>query len=330
MPDNKVLFILFSIFIISCKKNDDSALNNLAKEVSHYTVSYVEKGSAIRLNGITYKDTTLYYKGVAVNLSGTTNQETVVSAVIDTSLIQGYNTLYSESNPTFDTTAFKISNNGEFRIKANESSSSDSLYVLLKSATSLKDSAVYLIPVRLTTNNGAKLTTTVIFFKMFIATSSMSAYINGGSAFNYNYPYTRYGSLCFYYSFQRDENNHVVGPDSVKLSAFLGTPFFKDLNVYGALDVSDSLINAYNTTTGYNYVAFPEGTYELSKNVAQIPATKYFTKDSLTVKITHYDQFIPGTYYVLGIKLVSSPTDIYSIPPMKSSYSYAYISMYIN
>lgn len=318
--------------LFACSKKD-SDLDNLARSISTYTFSYIEKGSATRINGIAYSDTTLSYRGFPVSLSAAAAGETVVKAVIDTTLIPMYNSLYGEKNRMFDSTAFKLSHNGEYHIPANQVTSPDSLYVLLKSATRLADSAVYLIPVRLTATNGAGVVNSIVFFKMFISSTSVDAYIYGGYAFNttYGYPYTgNNGSKTFYLTLSRDGNGQVVGgPDVVKLNAFLRIPFaLKDLNAYGAIDVSDSSVAALSGY--YKYVRFPEGTYELTKNKITVPAKAYFSRDSLSVNISHYEKFQSGVYYLLGVKLVSDPTDIYSIPPMKSTASYAFISMYIN
>lgn len=330
---SRVILFLFAI-LFACKKQDDS-LDSLAKAISGYTSSYVEKGSALRINGIAYNDTTIAYRGFPVSLSAAAGSETVVKATIDTTLIAAYNAMYGEKNRMFDSTAFKLSNNGEYHIKTNQVTSADSLYVLLKSATKLVDSAVYLIPVRLTATNGAGVANSIVFFKMFISSTSVDGYIFSGYAFNttaYPYPYSgSNGSKTFFLTLNKDANGQVIGgPDLVKFNVFLRTRFaLKDLNAYAAIDISDSSIKAL-TTSYYNYVRFPEGTYELVKNKVTVPANGYFSSDSLSIRLSHYEKFQSGVYYLMGIKLVSEPSDIYSMPPMKSTASYGFIHLYIN
>lgn len=333
MINNKIWYLivfLFSLSAVSCKKND-SALDNLAKDLSHYTSSYVEKGSAMRLNGNTYNDTTLTFFGVPVTLSGTSNQEVIVHAAIDTTLIQSYNTMYGESNPLFTASSFKVSFNGEFHVKAGALASTDSLYVLLKSASKLTDSTTYLIPVRLTTDNGVKVKTSVVFFKMFVTTTAISAYINGSSYFGYNSGYNYNGSIFYNMWLPNDGTGHSVGPDYAKFSAFCTTPVSSmALNVHGIIDDSDSLRNAYSTASGYyHFQPFPPGSYEMTKSVALLPAGKYLTSDSLEIRITHYELFQPNVNYLLGVRLVGDPTDPYGMPPRNDASSVAYIGVYI-
>lgn len=316
--------------VVACKKNNDSPENELAKALSTYTYSYVEQGSAVRLHGIAYNDTTLKYRGFPVSLSAAAGSETVVTATIDTTLIATYNSLYHETNPLFNSSAFKLSFNGSYTIKANELTATDSLYVLLKSATTLTDSAVYLIPVRLTAKNGASLVNTIVFFKMYVTSTSIDAYLNGGYTDTYNYFLTWNGSATCTYFNQRDaDGNFSSTGDVVRISTFLRTKFpSADLHAYAVLDLSDSVINAFGTATGYTYKPFPAGTYELVKSSVTVPANANLSKDSLVLNLSHYEKFENGTYYLLGIKMVQSPDDVYSIPPMNSTASWAFIRMY--
>lgn len=317
------------LLLVACTKKDD-ALTELARELGSYKYSYIETGSAIRLNGVTSGETTLNYRGFPVSLTGTASGETIVTATIDTSLIASYNTLYNESNPAIDADAFLPSFNGNYRLAANESTAADSLYILLNNAAKLTDSTLYLIPVRLTANNGGKVATTVVFFKMMVTITAVDLYVNGGSGFGYSTPYTRNGSQYWGLYLSKDSSGQVIGPASLNISVAAGVRYAVDeLHAYAVTDVSDSLITAFSAATYTTYERFPEGTYAITKSGATIAPNTLYSKDSLTVSFNNYSAFKAGTFYLMGVKLVADANDALSAPPRKGTTSYALFSFYI-
>ncbi|BAV07540.1 protein of unknown function [Filimonas lacunae] len=326
-----LLVLVAAVTVFACKKEDD-ALTSLARELSNYKFSYVQSGSAVRLNGIAYEDTTLTYRGFAVSLTGAASHEVVVDAVIDPSLVASYNALYSESNPSFDTSSFKVSYNGVFTIAANATTATDSLFIKLKSATRLKDSTTYLVPVRLTARTGEQVATSIVFFKFFVAATSVDVYMNGADYFSYYWAYNRSGSLYYPIYFTRDENGKITGPESLSFSSFARTRLkSQEMHVYAVTNVSDSLIKAFSASTGYSYQAFPAGTYSLAKNKATIPANAYLSSDSVKVNFTNYEAFETGKYYLLGLQIVREPTDALSAPPAATTSfnGFALVSFYV-
>lgn len=325
------LAVICFVGFVACKKNNDSPENALAKELSNYSASYWQRAYAIKLNGIAYGDSTVSYRGFPVSLSQPAAQEMEVKAAIDTSLIDAYNALYNEKNPKFDTAAFSLSFGGKYRIAADSTTSADSLYIRLKSATKLADSTVFLIPVRLTANNGATVKTSIVFFKMFVAPAYIDAYINNGTSPGFASPYNRYGSLFFSYVLSKDANGNLVVPAIARMSAFARQRFpMGSLHVYGGFDISDSLVQAVSKNTGLSYKPFPTGTYRMIKEMATIAPNTYVSADSLTVGLQNYDAFSKGTYYLLGVKIISKKEDVFSAPPINQTSSYAMISVYIN
>ncbi|WP_440133921.1 DUF1735 domain-containing protein [Chitinophaga sancti] len=332
MSDNKSAIYIALILIIvqfSCKKEDDP-LTALARELGSYKYSYIETGSAIRLNGATSGNTTLTYRGFPVSLAGSASGETVVTATIDTSLIAAYNTLYNESNPSIDTKAFRPSFNGTFRIAANEKTAADSLYILLNDASGLENNTLYLVPVRLSANNGGKVATSVVFFKMMVTITAVDLYVNGGAAFEYTYPYARNGSQYWGFYLSQDEAGNVIGPSSLDISIAAGVRFpAGELHAYAVTDVSDSLINAFSAAAYTSYERFPEGTYSLTKASAVVAANTLNSSDSLKLSFSNYSAFKPGTFYLMGVKLVADQQDPLSAPPRNGAGAYALFSFYI-
>lgn len=321
--------IILLLFLFSCHKQDDE-LTALARELGSYKYSYIETGSAIRLNGVTSGDTTLTYRGFPVALTGNSSGETVVTATIDTSLIASYNTLYHESNPAIDVNAFRPSFNGTYRIAANETTAADSLYILLNDATKLADSTIYLIPVRLAANNGGKVTTAVVFFKMMVTITNVELYVNGGSAFGYTSPYARNGSQYWGLYLSKDGSGKVTGPSSLNISVAASARFSaSELHAYAVTDVSDSLITAFSAAAYNTYQRFPEGTYSLTKAGATVPAKALYSTDSLTISFSNYDAFKPGVFYLMGVRLVTNQQDALSAPAKKGAAAYALFSFYI-
>jgi hypothetical protein len=321
--------VILFLTLFSCNKKDD-ALTALARELGSYKFSYIETGSAIRLNGATSGNTTLTYRGFPVSLTGSAGGETVVTATIDTSLVASYNTLYNESNPAIDAKAFVPSFNGTYRIAAGETTASDSLYVMLNDASGLTDSTLYLVPVRLTANNGGKVATTVVFFKMMVTITAVDLYINGGASFGYTYPYARNGSQYWNFYLSTDADGNVIGPASLNISVAAGVRYpDSDLHAYAVTDVSDSLITAFSTAAYTTYERFPEGTYSITKANANVVANTLYSKDSLTVSFSNYAAFKAGTFYLLGVRLVTDQQDPLSAPTRNGAASYALFSFYI-
>ncbi len=321
--------LILLIVLFACKKEDDP-LTALARELGAYKYSYIETGNAIRLNGLTSGDTTLSYRGFPVSLTGTASGETIVTATIDTSLVASYNTLYHESNPAIGVNTFRPSFNGTYRVAANETTAADSLYILLNDASNLEDSTIYLIPVRLTANNGAKVATTVVFFKMMVTITAVDLYVNGGSAFDYTSPYARNGSQYWGLYLSKDADGKVIGPSSLKISVATGARFAaSELHAYAVTDVSDSLISAFSAAAYNTYVPFPEGTYSLTKTTATVDANNLYSRDSLTISFNNYDAFQAGKFYLMGVKLVAGQDDALSAPPRQGAASYALFSFYI-
>ncbi|MBP1652972.1 MAG: hypothetical protein H6Q26_3129 [Bacteroidetes bacterium] len=317
------------LILVSCTKKDD-ALTELARELGSYKYSYIETGNAIILNGVTSGETTLTYRGFPVSLTGNASGETVVTATIDTSLVASYNTLYNETNPSISATAFLPSFNGSYRIAAGENTATDSLYITLNDASKLKDNTLYLVPVRLTANNGGQLSTSIVFFKMMVTLTAVDLYINGGGSFDYTYPYARNGSQYWGFYLSTDDSGQPIGPASLNISVAAGVRYpFDELHAYAVTDVSDSLITAFSAAAYTTYEKFPEGTYAITKSSATVAPNTLYSKDSLTVSFSNYSAFKPGTFYLMGVKLVTDPNDPLSAPARKGVTSYALFSFYI-
>lgn len=314
-----------AVAIYSCKK-DDSDFSSLVKNLQGVTNSYIEEGLSVNLNGQDFSSTHKFI-GVAVSLSKTTNQADTVEASIEPSLIAEYNQYYSENNPEIPDSAFSVSNNGKYAIKAGKSSSTDSLYVTLINGTQLKDSGVYLVPVKLKSKNGNSVSPSIIFFKMVvhksILTASFETSDNQGITGNiYN------GGLLFWGFVIGSatpvlpfENPYKIG---VKLSSIFT---FHDLKVSAVIYNNDSAASKINPSSTDAYTSFPDDAIQFTKSTVTIPAGSLHSQDSLTFSFDNTSKkFKSGNQYALTLVLQPFADENYRVP-LVDSLSKAYYTM---
>ncbi|MFD2920708.1 discoidin domain-containing protein [Terrimonas rubra] len=102
----------------------------------------------------------------------------------------------------------------------------------------------------------------------------------------------------------RYPDNSVSLRNPVKFGAALNIASYSSA-VTADLSADLSLVDAYNLRNNTQYKAFPEGSYELIKTKAQIPAGSKFSIDSFEVNIKNFAALQTGTAYILPLKTVA-------------------------
>ncbi len=102
----------------------------------------------------------------------------------------------------------------------------------------------------------------------------------------------------------RYPDNSVSLRNPVKFGAALNIATYSSA-VTADLSADLSLVDAYNLKNNTQYKAFPEGSYELVKSKAQIPAGSKFSIDSFEVSIKNFAALQTGTAYILPLKTVA-------------------------
>jgi hypothetical protein len=102
----------------------------------------------------------------------------------------------------------------------------------------------------------------------------------------------------------RFADNSVSLRNPVKFGAALNIASYASA-VTADLTADPSLVNAYNLKNNTQYKVFPEGTYELVKSKAQIPAGAKYSIDSFEVSIKNFAALQAGSDYILPLKTVA-------------------------
>lgn len=322
---------LLSCIMISCKKDklNDLEASISAKLSNSSMVSYIQKGSMITFNNVTYNYITSYV-GVPVSLKSTAGTNDTISASVDTALVAAYNSLYMERNPTIPNGAFKISHNGLFAIDKGSNQAKDSLYVTLIDASKLKTNTTYLIPIQLQAKHGSELRYSVFFIKMTVTIGQLTARMDLGNVWGTATPYWNYGSMFVRYLPSSDAKGVMIGPDSVRFSVVLNTAFNpSNLKVDAVIANDDSTINAFSVKARTTYKPFPADTYELRRSSVNVLSKSLQSKDSLSVVIKNKEKFTRLTWYLMGLKIKKSPDNPLSVPSVASDSCRAYISFFV-
>jgi hypothetical protein len=314
---------LLCIGIFSCKKNLSDA-DALQAKLASGMVSYVQAGNLVSLNGTNYNFTPKYV-GVPIILTDAAKGVDTITSVVDPSLVSQYNQIYKENNPSFPQGAFGVSNQGSFPMISGSTQAKDSLYVLLKDGSQLKDSTNYLVPVTLSAKNGSKLKYSVFFFKVFVTLSSLKAKIYGGSTFNS----TTWNRLAIGKALNATYINAY--PDSLKWRTTLTTVFpANDTYVQATILTDDELKAVIVQQSNFNgALLLPAANRALTKDVSTIPARSLLSKDSITMKFYNKADLKKTTYYLTGVKLITYTTSIWGVPPVANDSTRAYLRVFL-
>lgn len=316
-----LLFILLFLGIAACKKNTSDA-DGLQSRFDRGMVSYVQGSNVVRLNGNEYNFTP-YYVGVPVRLKEAVNSVDTITAVVDPLMVAQYNQLYQEKNPAISGGAFEVSHKGKFSFAPGDVEAKDSLYVLLKDGSQLKDSTIYLVPVTLSSKQGANLKYSLFFFKVLVTKGDLQAKIYGATV-GTGVSLTRLSSGAL------QVNNTGVLRDSMKLRITLNKVFpANDVSVQATILTQSEITAAIAKEKFVTTTNVPDANTVLKKGIVTIPARALLSKDSISVGFINRATLKSG-WYLTGIKIITYTNSIYGVPPVANDSCRAYIRFFKN
>lgn len=315
-----LLVSLLVFGIMSCKKSPSDA-DGLQSRFDKGMVSYVQGSNVVMLNGIAYNFTP-YYFGVPVQLKEAAKAVDTITAVVDPSMVAQYNQLYQEKNPSISAGAFEVSHQGKFSFAPGAAESKDSLYVLLKDGSQLKDSTIYLVPVSLSAKQGTHLKYSLFFFKVLVTKGDLQAKIYGATV-GTGVSLTRLSSGAL------QVNNTGVLRDSLKLRIALNKVFpANDVSVQATL-LTQSEITAAITKEKFVGIGVPDANTVLNNNLVTVSAKATLSKDSISLGFINRAPLKSG-WYVTGVKIITYTGSAYGVPPVANDSCRAYIRFFKN
>ncbi|MBN9384727.1 MAG: DUF1735 domain-containing protein [Chitinophagaceae bacterium] len=329
MSTNKLIYGLFGLAyglfgwcafvfmaVSGCRKNTFDTKDLLVYAPPGTSAYNVIAGGNIAL----IRSTILAGTGTAfpVLLTRPFNQDVEVTAKIDTGLVRVYDSLYNVTSPSLPAGAFQLANNGRATVKAGQSQSGDSLRVQLTDASNIMTGTnIYIIPVVLASaSNGVPVSGTrqVMYVKVNIASIATGLVSLDGT-----------GSVSILLNNVGGVN---TGTDMIYLRTVLNQSITKAVTANAA--VNTALVDTYNSKNGTHYQAFPDGSYQLVKAGATIPANAVVSADSIQIQLPDLSKFITGTDYLLPVTLKDGGSP--DSPPVDGSKNVVYVvlSIFVN
>ncbi|MFD2921424.1 BT_3987 domain-containing protein [Terrimonas rubra] len=278
------LYIMASITIlfVCCNKNDE--LNT--KEVLVYapagTAAYnISAGNIAVLRNESVAGSGLSFP---VLLTRSFEKEVQVTAVIDTSLLAVYDSINKVTSPRFKISAFKLADQ-TVTIRQGQTSSSDSVRLVLADTVGLDLTKTYIVPVRLTassqnipvsnTRQVMYLRTGIVKITSRVSTGLLSQQVGFTAGF---------------------KASPVIG-----FPVLINAAIAKNVTITAIDDAS--LVAAYNSANGTSYSVLPAGSYTFVKNSATINAGTTTSADSIKVQVPDLSILTAGTGYLLPVKI---------------------------
>lgn len=306
----------------SCSKDKQLDADILSVNSSGNSVSYMERGDMVWLNGNSYNFTNVHI-AVAINLEKETKSADTVIATVDPSLVAVYNASHLENNPAFADGAFTTTHQGVFPIAANASVATDSLYVQLNDGVTLKHKTVYLVPVRLTTKKGGKLKFSIFYFKMLVTVGNLDVRLKGSTIVNGSSASIIVGGGPF---------NMVIlnaFPSTLKFNVALNSKFPAHETEVEAMFLTNAQLDSVNLARRFGSIPFPDDTYSFSKSVIKVGTTAAISTDSITVSFRNRANFKSFQYYLMGLRLKHYKGSEYGVPPVANDSSIVYVRFFL-
>ncbi|MEC5145678.1 DUF1735 domain-containing protein [Chitinophaga sp. 212800010-3] len=229
--------------------------------------------------------------GFPVLLTRAFKSDVQVTARIDTSLIATYDSINNITSARPQPGTFVLSGTGSVTIKAGQTTSADSIVVMITDPAKIDPSRVYTVPVVLNIpEDGVPLSSNRKTMFVRVAFKTINVGLNGYQSGN-TIPLT----------INRTPAGDVFTPQQAQFGATLNTKFSANLSV--GVTVDNTLIDAYNTSNKTSAVAFPAGTYNLLQQLVNIPAGAVTSTDTFNVAPLNSGAFTPGKTYLLPIRI---------------------------
>lgn len=307
-----LLLMLFPLFFISilggCTKNGMSDRDLVSISGLGESVSYLQRSNLVYLNGNGYSVDRIFV-GQPIELTKSSNSADTIIVTVDPTLIAAYNSQHHENNPVFGSGVFGVAKNGVFPVLPGASQSRDSLHVTLLNGNSLRDNAVYLVPVRLSSRKGAQVRTAVQYFKVHFSIAQLYARFRGVSMLTGlsvgNLPG---GAMNVIY----------IGdmPDSLRFRVSLNQTFpIHETDVEARLLSTTEMDSIINEQYLYG-VSMPVEAYSLGRRVVKVPAASVMSTDSIGVKFKDVPSIQRGVFNFMGLKIKQYSGSAYGVAPV--------------
>jgi hypothetical protein len=286
MQSIKQLFLLVAasclLLLNACKKSDSFNTSELHVYAASGTLAY--NVSAGNINLLRNEAMTASGLSFPVLLTRSFEKEVQVTAVIDTALLAVYDSVNKVTSPRFKISAFKLAGES-VTIRQGQTSSSDSVRLVLADTVGLDLTKTYIVPVRLTAssqNVPVSNTRQIMYLRTGIVkiTSRVSTGLLSQQA----------GYIASF------KASPVIG-----FPVLINAPITKNVTITAVDDAS--LVTAYNTANGTSYSVLPAGSYTFIKNSATISPGATTSADSIKVQVPDLSILTAGTGYLLPVKI---------------------------
>jgi len=183
------------------------------------------------------------------------DMEITASVDDDPRLAKVFDSIYKAASPLLQAGMFTTTGNNKVTIKAGQTQSNDSIKVILKDVSGLKQPGTFIftIPVRLkTSSSNAGLKSSLVFIQYKVLVTDLKVSL----------------SDVYYYNVSIFKDRPQI-PIDLRLSLY--QPINRDIQVPLELVTDKAFIDAYNLEHNTAYEPFPEGAFECPKTV-NIPA----------------------------------------------------------
>lgn len=259
-------------------------LDNLAD--SSIIISINEGDSVLGNTGWHIKESPPCIPAVLV-IPARTDVEITASVDEDPRLGQVFDSIYKVNPPRLRPGMFTIMGNGKVTIKAGQTRSTDSIRVVLKDASSLKQPGTYIItvPVRLqVSSSNDRLKSSLVFVQYKVFVTDLHVSLSNDSSYNV--------------SVFKDREQIPVN-----FTLSLSPKVNRDIQVELEAVTEKAFIDVYNLDHNTAYEPFPDGAYECPKTVT-IPAGQRVS--DFHFKLTDSSKLNPYSDYLLLLKLKDS------------------------
>ncbi len=282
-----VIYVLLIMVAISCQDDDFGNIEKMKVYVPAIGPSY----NSINGNVVVLRNEILPGNDLKFPVLSTrpVPKDVQVTAIIDTTLISVYDSIYGKQSPQIPDGLFVLDNN-IVTINAGQTSSKDSVSFVVD-AQKQAGASSFVVPIVISTvNTPVPTSTTRDVMYVNVAFTEVVSYVGE----------TRTNRIITSSIDYTPVN--VIGPDKLIFSGFLSQAIPKPADITISV-AENSEIDAYNQKHGTNYRYFPAGAYSLSKNTVTVPVDATVSQDNFEVTISNLNAFEKDSSYLLALSI---------------------------
>ncbi len=286
---NRIVICVLLIMAMSCKDDDFGNIEEMKIYVPAIGPSY----NSISGNVVVLRNEMLPGNDLKFPVLSTrpVPKDVQVTAIIDTTLISVYDSIYGKQSPQIPDGLFSLTNN-TITIDEGQAVSKDSISLSLKEGASVPENVdSFVVPVVIST------------FESPVPTSETRniMYINVAFTEVVSYVGETKTNRTITSSIDYTPVN-VIGPDKLIFSGFLSQAIPKPADITISV-AENSVIDGYNQKHGTDYRYFPASAYSLSKNTVTVPADATVSQDNFEVAISDLNAFEKDCSYLLALNV---------------------------